>query len=296
MSKQHLDMDKINRRLKSLGSGKYLKLSEGDNKLRILPRTDGSGLFYLELTQHYGFKDDNRGRAYACLDAMKGEECPVCEFWKRLVEEGEDKLAKNLEPRTVFLSNVVDRADGHIKIWSYSSKMLRSLANYLKDEDYGPEVLDEEVGYDFTISREGTGIMTRYRDPRISPKPRPIGVDDWEKKAFNLNREAEIQSYNFLVNALEDNYGDYLEELGLTFKKKKGKKAEDAEEDVEEEDERPKKKHHVEPEEEAPRKKKRAPVVEEEVEEELEEEDVGDEDEEEILDEPVKKAKKKGRK
>lgn len=235
-NKQWIDIAKINKKLRTLGSGKYLKLAEGDNKLRILPRTDDSGIFYLELTQHYGFSDGQRKRAYPCLKAMESKPCPVCDFYEAVKEEGgkkNEKLANEVRPSTNYLINVVDRATNQIKILSCSGKMLRGFLNYFADPDYGTDILDPETGNDFTISREGTGFTTRYSDPRISPKQRPIGIEGWESKAIDLEKEIEVISYNELLNALHDNYGDYIEELGLKFKKKKEEDEDDVDEETE---------------------------------------------------------------
>lgn len=233
-NKSYIDIDKINKKLRTLGSGKFLKLQEGNNKLRILPKLDDSGVFWVDLTQHYGFKDDERGRAYACLKAMKGKDCPICQFVDAILKEGgEDntKLARELRANTTHLMNVVDRSDNTMKIFSCNAKMLRGFLNYVTDEEYGEGVLDPESGYDFTITRTGSGFQTRYSDPRISPKEKPVGVEDWEDKLHDLDAEIEVLSYGELVKSLEDNYGDHIEELGLKFKK--GKK--DVDEEIEEE-------------------------------------------------------------
>lgn len=298
-TKSYIDIEKINRKLRTLGTGKYLKFQEGNNKIRVLPRLDDSGIFWVDLTQHYGFKDDERGRAYACLRAMKEKPCPICEFVKAIEEEDAEankKLINDLRSKTAHLINVVDRSDNSIKILSANQKLLRGLLNYVTDEDYGEEVLDPENGFDFTITKTGAGLGTRYSDPRISPKERPIGIEGWEEKLHNLEGEVEVLPYAKLVQELESNYGDYIEELGLKFKggtseekpkSGKGRKAvrateeEDLEEDVDaiaedDEEDAP-----------APKGKKK------QIKEEEDDDDFLDEEEEIEEEEPVKKRGRK---
>lgn len=212
-----LDMDTIRKKHSEIATGKYFKLKEGRNKLRILPPVDGSGKFYFEVTHHHGFTDENdRHRAYPCLFAMKREKCPVCKFAKAMEGRDED-IARETRAVTMFMSNIVDRDSGQMRIWSYNAKMLRGIMNYLLNDDYGPEILDPKNGRDLSIVREGTGFKTRYSDPMISPKTTSIGIEDWEEKVSDLAAEVEFKSYAELVKALRDQYSEHIEEAELTF-------------------------------------------------------------------------------
>lgn len=224
MKHYELDMERINRKFREVGSGKYLKLPEGKTKLRILPWKDG--VFYEGAVLHYGFKDGQKGFAIPCLEGMHGKPCPVCKVWARMEESGDKavkKIARDIAPKDFYMSNVVDRTDGRIKIWSYSGAKLKQIISLLKDEDYGPGILNPDTGNDISISREGTGFNTKYSEPRVSPKSTPVGIKNWEKKIHNLTAEMNFRSTKQIINDLEDNYGNYMEDLGIKFKLKKKK-------------------------------------------------------------------------
>lgn len=223
------NMDRINKKLREIGSGKYLKLPEGKTKLRILPPADGEGDFWKEATLHYGFQEDNKGIAITCLESALGKPCPVCKLVNRMKESGQKEIKKvgdKLQPKEQYLMNVVDRSDGRIKIWSCSGKKLKEILSLVKDEDYGPGILDVDTGNDLSITREGTGFTTKYSEPRVAPRSCPVGIKGWEKKLHNLDAEVTIRGAKQVIRLLHDNYGDYMEELGVTFKVK-GKKREE---------------------------------------------------------------------
>lgn len=317
------NLDKINKKLKSLGSGKYFKFTEGDNKFRILPPADGKSDFFYEITQHHGFSDGQRKRAYPCLEAMKARSCPACTLYRKAVEEGEKTVSGEIRPSTTYLMNVIPRGEDVVKILAAPPSILKSILTYVTDEEYGPEILDDELGRDFTLTREGTGFQTRYKNLRISPKPKPIGLDGWQDKLFDLTAEVEFKSFDDFVDAIEDGYSDYVEEWGLTFNKNKAEanEEEDEEDESEEDEEKPnkgsgkgkagkpsggRKSAKNEPEvdeedsesddEESPKPAKKGPKAKELEEEEDDiEEFLSEDEDEEVIEEEDEKPKKKGK-
>lgn len=239
-----MDMGKINQAFERLSSGKFFKMRDGKNKIRMLPPVDGSGVFFLELVLHYGFNDGDRERTYPCR-SMYEQNCPVCHFVKALKDSDDksaSKLANRLRQNQKFLSNIVDRKDNKIKIWSYNAKMLRGIMGYVQDEDYGENIFDPETGFDFSITKSGSGLKTRYSEPRVSPRPKPVGIEGWENQCHDLKSEVEEIGYDELVQSLEENFGEFVDELELDFennkrKTKRKKVKSDPEEDIEDDEE-----------------------------------------------------------
>lgn len=138
---------------------KHLSLKDGDSTVRVL----GNYKFYHE---HWFNKVK---RTVVCPGA---KECPVCSHpdkekylgnARALRNAGKEKEAKELfktvfrtyDPRPAYAINVIDRADGTVKIWKFSRNIKLMIEDIAKK--YG-----DPSQYDLIITRKGKGLETKY--------------------------------------------------------------------------------------------------------------------------------------
>jgi len=130
-------------------SGNFMKLQQGENKIRIASQT-----FHFK---KHGFKDSGKYSSKIC----QGEDCQFC--------------AEGNEPKNRYSWIVIDRTDNGIKILEVGWQIYGQLLGYAKDEEYG-----DLKTYDAKIIRTGEGLETDYQ-VRVSPKHSEITEE--EKKS-----------------------------------------------------------------------------------------------------------------
>ncbi|MCL6542077.1 MAG: hypothetical protein K6T87_16090 [Roseiflexus sp.] len=204
------NLDEVLRGLDEVGRNDFFTPKEGKNVIRILP---WKSVFYFKAVLHYGFQrisgDQKLGeRAYPCL-SMFNTDCPVCSFIEKIFTSGKEKLipiAQRLKPVTKFYCNILDRdrmREG-VKIYGFSSKMMRTIKGYLEDEDYG-DITDPEEGRDLILIREGTGFTRTSYEIRVKPKPTPIDYENWEEELHELDKEVvQPVTKKFLEGKIEE--------------------------------------------------------------------------------------------
>jgi len=294
-----------------------MKVEKGDHTFRALPPTFAKSKADLKkYGKHWGLKifvHRNVGpkdQMYLCLDAMKGEECPICEFAKQLEREGESEDAYQLRQQFLYLAWAIDRDDESAgpQVWMVPMTLDRDIGLLSKDRRTKELLLVDhpEEGYDIDFRREGKGLGTKYTGVRIARDQTPI----LEGKPKTQAKWLAFITENSLLDVLNFYDPEYLEkQVNATAPdkddedkpSKKKKKA--AEEDEDEEDEAPKKVKRVkatvdedEDEEDEPKPKKKKPAADEEDEDEeapppKKKKAVVEEDEDEE-DEPKSKKKK----
>lgn len=115
------------------GSGKWLKLVEGDNKVRIVSQIEDFGSHFIP---------GPKPRSVVCIGK---DTCPYCNI-------GEKASVK-------FMVYAIDRKDGLVKILQFGYTIFKQYKDYALSEDYGFEVIPD---YDMNIKRTGTGKETEY--------------------------------------------------------------------------------------------------------------------------------------
>lgn len=175
----------------------HFKAQEGQNSVRVV----GAYKFYHE---HWFAKVQ---RTAVC----PGEkECPVCshsdkeKFLKHartLREQKQEKEAKELfrkvfnayNPRPTYAINVIDRADGKVKIWKFSRTIKKQIEEIAKK--YG-----DPSNYDLVITKTGKGKETRYT---VFPdrENRPLTEEEKKLKVFALATIFKASSLD-RINAL----------------------------------------------------------------------------------------------
>lgn len=193
--------------------------------IRVLPPWGESaeGFFYFPGGLHYGFEIGGRRRAIACPEASGRGKCPVCAFiakLRRSDNRDHEKLVSgfgtSIALQRKYWVNVIDRAEPDvIKMYGTNKKFIETI---LDAED---DITDPENGRDITIIRKGSGSRTRYNYV-VRTKATPIKYNP--KDMFQLDKDVlEWMRYEDMVNAIEENYGDEMREVG--FNPKRSKKA-----------------------------------------------------------------------
>lgn len=111
-------------------SGGYLKLKQGENKIRIVSEAEVFG-------KHFKNK-----KSTICLGK---EICDLC-------IEGD-------KPKPSWLMWVIDRADGEIKMLEAGYQIISQVQKMAQSSEYGFEGLPS---YDIIIQKEGEGLDTEY--------------------------------------------------------------------------------------------------------------------------------------
>lgn len=220
--------------LQDVGRGDFVVPREGKNTWRILPWKD---VFFFRAVLHYGMKGPGGGKkdtAYPCLLMFGKKSCPACDFQEGLSQsskEGKLKLANRIRPVTKYYVNVLDRdrVKEGIKMYGFSTKMMRTLRGFLEDEDYG-DITDPEDGKDVIVTREGTSFTSTSYELRVRAKSTPLDYENWEDEIHDLSTEIVKEiSKDFLERRIED-----LKKL-IKGEKPSSKEEEEEEEEKEEE-------------------------------------------------------------
>lgn len=277
---------------------KRLKETEGDKRwwkpkypglyfIRVLPPWGpaAEGEFFLTGGLHYNFKIGGKRAAVPCWKtAFPPQRCLICEFIEALRARGSDEDEElirgkgGIRIKRKYWVNLVDRkTPGQIMMYGGSRKFIDTIKDALNDDDYG-DITDPEDGHDIKVKREGTGFSDTEYTFTVRPKASPLGIPDWKKKVFQLDKEViEWIPLAQTAKILRANYEDEMEELGFKIKMSKedqevSKKRKVEEEDIESQED-------DDEDEEVPKKKTKK-LIEEEEDEDTEEEDENEDDSE----------------
>jgi hypothetical protein len=158
------------------------KVRDGKNMIRILPPTWEDARHYAyTLMINYGIGSDNQ--SYLSLSHMKREKDPLEEARRAANKEGDDKLAKDLEPKKRSGMYLIDRLEesAGVQFWAAPFTVDRDIAQMCFDEDTNEAILidDPDEGCDVRFYREGKGRNTKYPGTKIKIlKPSPISEDE----------------------------------------------------------------------------------------------------------------------
>lgn len=196
------------------GNFKFWKpIKFGRYTVRFLPPSDPDGLFFYETAQH------RIGDNYFFCPKSEGEDCPICEYYKGLYDDGSDDavaLAREIKPRKQYLYNIVVRdelgqdSDNPLEVHTYMSgkTLYEALMDYFFDPDYG-DLTDVEEGYDFVIVKEQGDLgFPNYKKSKPRKNGSPLFEDDDSieevlKNIISLRDEVEYKEYDELKESLK---------------------------------------------------------------------------------------------
>lgn len=160
----------------------FLKPSEGENQVRILPPTWedvekwGDG-WEVSVYLHRDVGPDKG--TYLCLDKMLGKPCPVCAARRDAADEEE---ADALRPQWRALAWSIDRNDEKAGplVFGIGIRLFREI-NARSVSKKTQEVIlidDPEEGYDIFFNREGSGQRTQYTGVDFDRNSSPIAENE----------------------------------------------------------------------------------------------------------------------
>lgn len=181
-------------------SVKMFKPADKENVIRLLPPTWEKPKHYgLDIHVHYGIGPDRQ--TYLCLHKMKGEACPICEERQRALDDGDEKYAKELEPKRrvlVYLINRDAEKEG-LLAWAMPWTVDRDICAISVDKRSG-EVLPidhPEEGFDVMFEKKGAKDRTEYVGLRIDRRDSALGNDAWLDAAMDMPLPDTLVYYDY---------------------------------------------------------------------------------------------------
>lgn len=234
-----LDWNKLNNQITKLESNKFkgerpsakfFKVSDGDNRVRVLTGWTEEGMFagqfWREVAQHWNVSPDAKGPVL-CTKRTPGldGDCPICDFLEQLKNDNLDDIAaqelvKDLRAKTAYLLNIVDTVDptytvkdvsefkkakpdadlpfevGDIKVQVYPAtvSVFNQILSTIRSNE--ADITDPESGHDIVITKSGKGMNTRYTTNVVIKKSSaPAGADphNLEGVGYVMEKEAMLE-------------------------------------------------------------------------------------------------------
>lgn len=172
---------------------KTLKPQPGQNRYIILPgwRAEDRETFFHKFGQHFIKNEAGEIQAvYPCLESTYEQPCPVCSGLAQAMKGAPDdatiELLKSARGSSSFLINVLalDTTEQTTpQILEVRPTVFKGITDAISE--WGEQIFDAETPQIIVISREGTGMNTKY-SVQVSPKKvkMPAGVID---KLHNLD-------------------------------------------------------------------------------------------------------------
>lgn len=202
---------------------KKYKMRDGKNIIRVLPPTwEKPDHYGYDIWLNYGVGADNE--SYLSLSKMNNEKDPLAEARIVANREGDEELAKQLQPRKRVIMWVIDRQaeEEGPQVFDAPVTVDKAMANISLDEDTKEVIFidDPEEGCDFRFYKEGQGLKTDYDASRMKlMKPGPLSQDEEQQ-----NEWLEFVKENQLPDVL--NFYDY-EHISAVFDGKGPSKSDD---------------------------------------------------------------------
>jgi len=154
--------------------GDWMKLKDGENKVRFVTESQAYGKHYVQAEK----------KNYVCI----GEKCILC--------------SQGVKKQTRFISWVIDREDGQIKLLEIGWQIFKQMGELSKSSEYGFKDLPP---FDIIIKKKGEGLDTEYF---IQPARKETKLTDEEKKEVKKLTSPEL----IVKKMLEKNPSPSLED------------------------------------------------------------------------------------
>ena len=123
------------------------------------------------------------------------------------------------KPQFSYVCNVIDRADGQIKLFDLRATIYSQIVDYATNPDYGNPA-DPANGYDITVKKEKTGPLPQNVKYSIIPARNNAPLTDAEKELelFDLSKIYKRQTYDEQKEWLMQNTAFFAGDVGDEFK------------------------------------------------------------------------------
>lgn len=123
------------------------------------------------------------------------------------------------KPQFAYVCNVIDRADGKIKLLDLRSTIYSQIVDYATNPDYGSPA-DSDNGYDLTIKKEKTGPLPQNVKYTVIPARNNSSLKPAEREAelFDLEKIFKRQTYDEQKQWLLENTTLFAGDVSDEFK------------------------------------------------------------------------------
>lgn len=123
------------------------------------------------------------------------------------------------KPQFSYVCNVIDRADGQVKLFDLRSTIYSQIVDYATNPDYG-NPSDDDSGYDLTIKKEKTGPLPQNVKYTCIPARNNAALTDAEKglELFDLSKIYKRQTYEEQKEWLLKNTAYFAGDVSDEFK------------------------------------------------------------------------------
>ncbi len=202
----------------SKGSSEFMRLKQGRNVVRVIPKRPGSKMFQI-VHQHYVDVQGMDGpavivcRRHSAPPEAEPEEkeCPVCDKVNELRRSGnpvDKKLADRIKARKRIYCNVIDRGEPEAgpKVLSFGVTVKEQIDAIFRDPESGGNFSDPLKGFDLVIERKGSGPLDTEYTVRGSRNVTKLGSRDqiaaWVEAQAELSTYAELKTLEEMRDAL----------------------------------------------------------------------------------------------
>ncbi len=194
------DEEAMERDAKAVNKSVFLKLKEGKNRLRVLPPKFIPGIkqspFYVTWQHRIEVTGRQYGESVLCL-AMQKKNCPVCLRATQLLRNATDvdtKTAKGIEARLNVYANVIDRSEPERGPLVYQfGKGVWGKLEAFNAGDMQVKHWHPVSGADLIITREGSGLNTRYPNAMPMRQNTPLADNDAQAQEW-INTQTDLSS------------------------------------------------------------------------------------------------------
>jgi len=193
-------MDQVDEDAKEMasGSGDFLKLETGKNRIRFLPPKMGWKTPFVIQHQHF-IKMPGLERAiiFSCPKMHEGKRCLACEKATQMENAGnarDGKFAKELKPKKRMMANVIaepDDSEAAIKILGFGVQIFNQLKAIREDGEAGGNFMDPVNGFVININRVGQKLDTEYTCIPVRQQT-PLANMDWIEQQGDLRKLIRI--------------------------------------------------------------------------------------------------------
>ena len=130
-----------------------------------------------------------------------------------------DEAVFSDKPQFSYVCNVIDRADGQIKLFDLRSTIYSQIVDYASNPEYGNPA-DPESGYDLTVKKEKTGPLPQNVKYTTIPARASVALtkDELKLELFDLSRIYKRQTYDEQKEWLMQNTAFFAGDVGDEFK------------------------------------------------------------------------------
>ena len=193
----------------------FMKLVPGKNKIRFLPPKEPGESPFVLVNEHFLETPGGQKVRFACPRMMEKKPCPACQQADDLKRTGNpldrDK-AWSFYPKLRVYANVYDRENpGNPRILAFGKTIWEGLTRIRRDRDEGGDFTNPmSDGFDIVITREGTGLQTRYA---VSSSRSDSALADSEaemdriiQSQYDLNKYSKVLSLDEVLDMMQNGY------------------------------------------------------------------------------------------